>query len=158
LQLQVLGNRPVDNARNFNGSIDGVRVYNRQLTPVEIQSLVEPAPDAKVIRFHFALARLHRGLTDRAPTKRQWRGRAQVGCPTRRYVATPGFRNRQALAIDRRIAVSILRKHSGFAAWPLFEAHCGATSGSRARPINRGKFEACAELSEPSPSATSSRF
>jgi hypothetical protein len=36
----TIGNRPVDNARNFNGSIDGVRVYNRILTQAEIQSLV----------------------------------------------------------------------------------------------------------------------
>ena len=37
----TIGNRPVDKARNFNGSIDGVRVYNRQLTQTEIQSLVD---------------------------------------------------------------------------------------------------------------------
>ena len=33
-------NRPVDRACNFNGSIDGVRVYNRILSAAEIQSLV----------------------------------------------------------------------------------------------------------------------
>jgi hypothetical protein len=37
----TIGNRPVDAARNFSGSIDGVRVYNRMLTPAEIQSLVK---------------------------------------------------------------------------------------------------------------------
>lgn len=36
----TIGNRTLDKARNFNGSIDGLRVYNRQLTPAEIQSLV----------------------------------------------------------------------------------------------------------------------
>ena len=36
----TIGNRTRDKARNFNGSIDGVRVYNRVLTPAEIQSLV----------------------------------------------------------------------------------------------------------------------
>ena len=36
----TIGNRTLDKARNFNGSIDGVRVYNRILTPEEIQSLV----------------------------------------------------------------------------------------------------------------------
>ncbi len=36
----TIGNRTLDKARNFNGSIDGVRVYNRMLTPAEIQSLV----------------------------------------------------------------------------------------------------------------------
>jgi hypothetical protein len=36
----TIGNRPVDKARNFNGSIDGVRVYNRILSQKEIQSLV----------------------------------------------------------------------------------------------------------------------
>jgi hypothetical protein len=36
----TIGNRPVDNARNFNGSIDEVRVYNRVLTQAEIQALV----------------------------------------------------------------------------------------------------------------------
>jgi len=36
----TIGNRPVDKARNFNGAIDGVRVYNRILTQAEIQSLV----------------------------------------------------------------------------------------------------------------------
>src|SRR5262249_383164 len=35
-----IGNHPVDRARNFDGAIDGVRVYNRVLTPAEIQSLV----------------------------------------------------------------------------------------------------------------------
>jgi hypothetical protein len=35
----TIGNRP-DATRNFNGSIDGVRVYNRILSPQEIQSLV----------------------------------------------------------------------------------------------------------------------
>jgi hypothetical protein len=35
----TIGNRPVDNARNFNGSIDEVRVYNRVLSLQEIQAL-----------------------------------------------------------------------------------------------------------------------
>ncbi len=36
----TIGNRTLDKARNFDGSIDGVRVYNRMLSPAEIQSLV----------------------------------------------------------------------------------------------------------------------
>lgn len=36
----TIGNRSVDHARNFAGSIDGLCVYNRVLTPQEIQSLV----------------------------------------------------------------------------------------------------------------------
>jgi concanavalin A-like lectin/glucanase superfamily protein len=36
----TIGNRTLDRARNFNGSIDGVRIYNRVLSTVEIQSLV----------------------------------------------------------------------------------------------------------------------
>jgi Concanavalin A-like lectin/glucanases superfamily len=36
----TIGNRPVDEARNFDGSIYGVRVYNRMLSSQEIQSLV----------------------------------------------------------------------------------------------------------------------
>jgi hypothetical protein len=36
----TIGNRTLDKARNFNGSIDGVRVYRRMLSQAEIQSLV----------------------------------------------------------------------------------------------------------------------
>jgi hypothetical protein len=36
----TIGNRALGKARNFNGSLDGVRVYNRQLSQTEIQALV----------------------------------------------------------------------------------------------------------------------
>jgi hypothetical protein len=36
----TIGNRPVDLKRNFAGSIDSVRIYNRVLSQAEIQSLV----------------------------------------------------------------------------------------------------------------------
>jgi len=37
----TVGNRPTDNARGFNGSIDEVRVYNRVLSAAEIQALAD---------------------------------------------------------------------------------------------------------------------
>lgn len=43
----TIGNRPVDNARGFNGLIDEVRVYNRILSAAEIQALADStAPGA----------------------------------------------------------------------------------------------------------------
>src|SRR5262249_11374212 len=35
----TIGNRPVDNARGFNGSIDDVRIYNGVLTQAQIQAI-----------------------------------------------------------------------------------------------------------------------
>ncbi len=43
----TIGNRPVDNARGFNGLIDDVRVYNRILSAAQIQALADStAPTA----------------------------------------------------------------------------------------------------------------
>lgn len=40
----TIGNRPIDAARGFNGSIDDVRVYNRVLSASEITALADSTP------------------------------------------------------------------------------------------------------------------
>lgn len=97
----TIGNRPTDNARGFNGSVDDVRVYNRVLSAAEIQALADStAPAAPSGLTATAASSSQVNLTWTAPTDNVGvtgylveRCLGGTGCSTFTQIATPTATN-----------------------------------------------------------------